>query len=147
MPWRISSRQAITSMLDDCTSSRGRTSHLSSLLSLLELIALGSYSPAVLHSLLCQVDAHLVIQPLFMSLRFIFMTTLPHPHHLVFLLLCLPVIGNYLNSPTDSPCHILQIQDLLRSLPAASVGLSSIQCGPTRAGQVREYVRYCGRAS
>ena len=78
--------------------------------------------------------------------RFIFMTTLLHPHHLFFPLLCLPVIGNYLNSPTDSPCHILQIQDLLRSLPTASVGLSSIQCRPTRAGQVREYVRYCGRA-
>ena len=60
--------RAIPSMLDDRTSSRGRTSHLSSLLVTAGVISLGSCSPAILHSLLCQVDARLVIQPLFMSL-------------------------------------------------------------------------------
>lgn len=68
-------------------------------------------------------------------LRLIFMTTLRHPHHLFFPLLCLPVIGNYLNSPTDSPCHILQIQDLLRSLSAASVGFSSISADQPELGR------------
>lgn len=97
---------------------------------------LGSCSPAVLHSLLSSRCTLSDPAPVYVF-RLIFMTTLRHPHHLFFPLLCLPVIGNYLNSPTDSPCHILQIQDLLRSLSAASVGFSSIQCRPTRAGQVR----------
>lgn len=63
----ISSRQGYSLMLDDRSSSRERTSHLSSLLVTAGVISLGSCSPAVLHSLLCQVDARLMIQPLFMS--------------------------------------------------------------------------------